>query len=68
MSRQRSTLAAAQASLEGVDPILDLLVATHGPAPLRSPRPAGTRFVEIAESIAYQQLHGVAAATIWAAS
>src|SRR6188472_1682925 len=65
MSRQRSALAAAQVALEGIDPILDLLVATHGPARLPSPRPTSTRFIEIAESIAYQQLHGVAAATIW---
>ncbi len=65
MSRQRNSLAAAQAALDGVDPILDLLVATHGPARLPAPRPTATRFTEIAESIAYQQLHGNAAATIW---
>ncbi len=65
MSRQRAALAAAQQTLDGVDPILDQLVAAHGPARLPSPRPAGSRFVEIAESIAYQQLHGNAAATIW---
>jgi 3-methyladenine DNA glycosylase/8-oxoguanine DNA glycosylase len=66
MSRQRAALALAQASLVGVDPVLDALVARHGPARLPSPTPAERRFEELVESIAYQQLHGNAAAAIWA--
>jgi 3-methyladenine DNA glycosylase/8-oxoguanine DNA glycosylase len=65
MSRQRADLAAAQARLAGVDPVLDALVARHGPARLPSPAPAHRRFQELVESIAYQQLHGTAAAAIW---
>lgn len=65
MGRQRSELAVAQQLLQGIDPVLDSLVETHGPVPLRGPRPASARFVDLAESIAYQQLNGTAAATIW---
>src|SRR4051812_21447695 len=65
MSRQRATLAAAQAHLEGIDPVLDALIADHGPCRLPAPSRAERRFVDLAESIAYQQLNGVAAATIW---
>lgn len=64
-SRQHSALALAQARLVGVDPVLDALIARHGPASLPSARPATRRFTELAESIAYQQLNGTAAATIW---
>jgi 3-methyladenine DNA glycosylase/8-oxoguanine DNA glycosylase len=66
VSRQRAELAAAQARLEGVDPVLDALVEAHGPARLPSPAPARRRFEDLVESIAYQQLHGKAAAAIWA--
>lgn len=64
-SRQHSALALAQARLIGVDPVLDELIGRHGPALLPSAPPASRRFSELAESIAYQQLNGTAAATIW---
>ncbi len=65
MKRQRSALAAAQAALWGIDPVLDSLIEAHGPAPLPAPTPTARRFSDLAESIAYQQLNGRAAATIW---
>jgi 3-methyladenine DNA glycosylase/8-oxoguanine DNA glycosylase len=65
MTRQRADLAAAQAALSGVDPVLDELIERHGPARLPSPTPGHRRFEELVESIAYQQLHGNAAAAIW---
>jgi len=65
MSRQRAQLAAAQASLRGVDPVLDRLVERFGPCRLPSPPPAHRRFEDLVESIAYQQLHGNAARAIW---
>ena len=65
MTPQRSALAAAQASIAGVDPLLDALVERHGPCRLPPPAPAARRFEDLAESIAYQQLHGSAARAIW---
>ncbi len=65
MTRQRAELAAAQESLWGRDPVLDSLIEQHGPCRLPSPTPAHRRFEELVESIAYQQLHGNAAAAIW---
>lgn len=65
MARPRAQLVAAHASLDGIDPVLDLLMATHGVARLPSPAPVARRFHDLAESIAYQQLNGTAAATIW---
>src|ERR1700709_949036 len=65
MARQRAALAAAQESLWGRDPVLDALIEQHGPCRLPSPTPAHRRFEELVESIAYQQLHGNAAAAIW---
>lgn len=65
MARQRLVLAAAQASIVGVDPVLDALVSTHGPAQLPAALHASSRFESLVESIVYQQLNGVAAATIW---
>jgi 3-methyladenine DNA glycosylase/8-oxoguanine DNA glycosylase len=63
--RQRAALAAAQQRLVGVDPVLDAQVHRFGPARLRPPAPVSARFENLARSIAYQQLHGAAAATIW---
>ncbi|MFN8051305.1 MAG: DNA-3-methyladenine glycosylase 2 family protein [Acidimicrobiales bacterium] len=65
MARQRAQLIDAHRHLDGRDPILDLLMSTHGPARLPSAAPASRRFHDLAESIAYQQLNGTAAATIW---
>ena len=65
MIRQRRSLVEAQAHLEGIDPVMDALMEAHGPCRLPSPRRRDRRFVDLAESIAYQQLNGTAAATIW---
>ena len=51
--------------LSGVDPVLDALMEAHGPCRLPSPAPSNRRFRDLAESIAYQQLNGTAAANIW---
>jgi 3-methyladenine DNA glycosylase/8-oxoguanine DNA glycosylase len=61
---QRS-FAAESAALAELDPRFAPLLDAHGPAVLRGPTPAGRRFESLAESIAYQQLNGTAAATIW---
>lgn len=65
MTRRRRELADTEARLVGVDPVLDGLIDRHGPCRLPSPARAGSRFGDLAESIAYQQLNGTAAATIW---
>ena len=65
MARQRAVLAEVQAALWGIDPVLDRLIEEHGPAQLPAPTPTARRFSDLAESIAYQQLNGRAAATIW---
>jgi 3-methyladenine DNA glycosylase/8-oxoguanine DNA glycosylase len=55
----------AAAELAARDPVLADLVATHGPVRLR-PRPrVEERFRALARAIAYQQLAGKAAASIW---
>ncbi|HEY5155339.1 MAG TPA: hypothetical protein VIJ47_11430 [Acidimicrobiales bacterium] len=59
-SHHQASLALAQ-----LDPVMADLVALHGPMTV-SRRPAvDRRFEQLAESIAYQQLAGRAAATIW---
>lgn len=56
---------AAAASLAGRDPVMAALHDRHG-APRLAPGPrADDRFEALASSIAYQQLAGRAAATIW---
>lgn len=65
MPRLRAALAEAHDRLDGIDPILDDLVARHGFVRLPAPSPASRRFHDLAQSIAYQQLNGTAAATIW---
>ena len=65
MPRQRAALLEARRSLAGRDPVLDDLMATHGVPQLPAPGPASRRFHDLAQSIAYQQLNGTAAATIW---
>ena len=55
----------ASLALAELDPVMADLVALHGPMKV-SRRPAvDRRFEQLAESIAYQQLAGRAAATIW---
>jgi len=63
--RQRNELVAAQTALAGRDGILDSLIEAHGPCKLPPPSPSNRRFADLAESIAYQQLNGTAAGTIW---
>ena len=55
----------ASRSLAELDPVLADLVATHGPMRLGRRPSVDRRFEQLAESIAYQQLAGRAAATIW---
>lgn len=52
------------AGLEGRDPVLDGLIARHGPPPRRPVVRAPDRFAALAEAIVYQQLAGKAAASI----
>jgi DNA-3-methyladenine glycosylase II len=61
----RLTHAQASAALAEMDPTMAALVERHGPMRLPRPVPASSRFEQLAESIAYQQLAGKAAATIW---
>jgi 3-methyladenine DNA glycosylase/8-oxoguanine DNA glycosylase len=55
----------ASIALSQLDPVMGELVERHGP--MRTPPvvPVDRRFEDLAESIAYQQLAGKAAATIW---
>jgi 3-methyladenine DNA glycosylase/8-oxoguanine DNA glycosylase len=61
----RPTHAEASAALARIDPTMSGLVRRHGPMHLPRPVKADRRFEQLAESIAYQQLAGRAAATIW---
>jgi len=61
----RLTHAEASDALARLDPTMDRLVRERGPMRLPRPVRADRRFEDLAESIAYQQLHGKAAATIW---
>jgi 3-methyladenine DNA glycosylase/8-oxoguanine DNA glycosylase len=61
----RTTHAEASAALARLDPTMARLVERHGPMRLPRPVAASRRFEQLAESIAYQQLAGRAAATIW---
>lgn len=55
----------ASAALARLDPTMARLVGELGPMRLPRPVRADRRFEDLAESIAYQQLAGKAAATIW---
>ena len=61
------TVAHRQASLAlaELDPVMAALVDRHGPMRVPPPAARRRRFENLAESIAYQQLAGQAAATIW---
>jgi DNA-3-methyladenine glycosylase II len=61
----RPTHAEASAALARLDPTMARLVRELGQMRLPRPVRADQRFEELAESIAYQQLAGKAAATIW---
>lgn len=54
------------ASFAALDPVMAALVERHGPPRLGGRRTGRTRFEQLAEAIAYQQLAGKAAASIWA--
>jgi DNA-3-methyladenine glycosylase II len=56
---------AATAELVDRDRVVADLVATHGPIRLRPRPPVSRRFEALARAIAYQQLAGKAAASIW---
>jgi DNA-3-methyladenine glycosylase II len=61
----RSRHREASLALAVLDPTMAALVEQHGPMRLPAPAPVDHRFEQLAESIAYQQLAGRAAATIW---
>jgi DNA-3-methyladenine glycosylase II len=63
---QRRELREAQERLAGRDAVVDRLVMAHGPCRLPAPVPVAERFGSLARSIVAQQLHGSAAASIWA--
>ena len=70
MSAGTNGLRAATDALAVLDPVMARLVDQHGPPrglSRRSPGKAGrSRFEQLAEAIAYQQLAGKAAEAIWA--
>lgn len=56
----------ASAALAALDPVMARLVDEHGPPTgLRTRRSGQSRFEQLAEAIAYQQLAGKAAEAIW---
>lgn len=55
----------ASTTLATLDPVMGRLVERHGPMRLPAAPPVDRRFEALAEAIAYQQLAGKAAATIW---
>ena len=55
----------ASEELAARDPVMAVLVGEHGPMSLPAPVRVDERFEQLARSIAYQQLAGRAAATIW---
>jgi DNA-3-methyladenine glycosylase II len=57
--------ARASLALAELDPVVAGLVATHGPMSVPRPPPVARRFEALARSIAFQQLAGRAAQTIW---
>jgi len=60
----RVSAAAATAEIARRDPVMAGLIERAGPLRIRAPRDPDP-FVDLAESIAYQQLAGRAAAAIW---
>jgi len=55
----------ASDALADLDPVMAALVERHGPMRTPPTVPVDRRFENLAEAIAYQQLAGRAAATIW---
>jgi DNA-3-methyladenine glycosylase II len=60
----RVSLATATAEIASRDPVMAALIERAGPMKLRPPRDPD-HFVDLAETIVYQQLAGRAAAAIW---
>lgn len=56
---------AAEADLAEREPALAPLIAAAGPCPIGSGRRRQSHFEALARSVAFQQLHGRAASTIW---
>jgi DNA-3-methyladenine glycosylase II len=65
MARRHRALIEEQDALAGVDPVLDRLVDEFGPVRMRGSVHGRERFPVLARAIAYQQLNGNAAATIY---
>ena len=62
----RWTITEAVCDLTARDPVVAGLVERHGPPRLGGPVAVDARFEVLARAIAYQQLNGRAAGTIWA--
>ncbi len=62
---RRPAWALAAEHLAASDPVMESLHTRHGPPRLNRGPAASERFESLASSIAYQQLNGTAAATIW---
>jgi 3-methyladenine DNA glycosylase/8-oxoguanine DNA glycosylase len=60
-----STLRDAVAAVSGMDPVMAKLAVEHGLPKLKGRRTGDSRFEQLAEAIAYQQLAGKAAQAIW---
>ncbi len=60
-----TSLTAASLALAEMDPVMEGLVAAHGPCRMRRPERADDRFQALANAIVYQQLAGNAARAIW---
>jgi len=60
-----TSLRAASAAVAERDQVMAALVARHGPCRLGRPPAVADRFSALARSIAFQQLAGRAASTIW---
>lgn len=58
-------LRAASAALARLDPVMASLAEAHGPVRLRARPPVAGRFEALARAVAFQQLAGAAAETIW---
>jgi 3-methyladenine DNA glycosylase/8-oxoguanine DNA glycosylase len=61
----RWTVNEATRNLAASDPVMAELIARHGPMRIPVPPPASKRFESLARSIAFQQLNGRAAESIW---
>ena len=65
MPPAHSTLREAVAAVSDMDPVMAKLAVEHGLPKLKGRRTGDSRFEQLAEAIAYQQLAGKAAQAIW---